>query len=74
MNRKNSVQPTILMVIRSGSSDRYYEIRKSNNDGKTYCTCGAWKNNRNCEPMPEINATRACKHMRANVAGIKVYM
>lgn len=39
---RHHIPAEVLKTYESSSSDRVYEIRKSHQDGKVYCTCPGW--------------------------------
>ena len=57
----------VLEVVKSESNpDKEYEIRKSHQDGKTYCTCPGWI-------FKARKGDGICKHIRAYMdKGFKV--
>lgn len=60
-------EPKLLGTIPSKSSNRSYEIRLGA-DGRTYCTCTAWKMNKYCKHLEEWNALAARATVTTTVA------
>lgn len=60
-------EPKLLGTIPSKSSNRSYEIRLGG-DGRTYCTCTAWKMNKYCKHLEEWNALAARATVTTTVA------